>query len=198
MDLTLILFIIGWVLIFLFVIGIGLIAFYSQRIDKCRTWKTLYCRAGQSDGWRCTNIEGSTNITTLADTLADVKNKTELVPCPSSDDTGIGTSKVYASYVLKPNPDPAIFCDTTRPDAENPIGCRTGGVLGALLNFPGDPLINDDQKVTPLDVFNWYCRADLPKNSDLSAKRAAWKAFIKQNVDFQVSQPIQFTGQAQP
>lgn len=199
MDLTLILFIIGWVLIFLFIIGVGLIAFYSQRVDACRTWKTLYCRARPTDGWRCTNLGSSKAETTLADTLLDVKNKTELVPCPSLDDTGTGTTKVYASYVLKPNPDNTIFCDTKQDDSVLPLGCKSTGPLAALKSFPADPLIvPTDGKVKPSDIFAWYCNPLKNKNSDSSAKRTAWKAFIEQNIDFQLSQPITFLGQAGP
>jgi hypothetical protein len=196
---TITLFIIGWVLIFFFVIAILLIAFYSSRIDQCRTYATLYCYAREEDGWRCTNIGGATPFTTLASTLADVADKTQLVPCPSTDDVkGTGTAgTVYASYVLAPST--TGTCDTNISDALLPDGCKSTLTLADLKAVPGDPyLVPAGGIVTAQSVFNWYCNPLLPHALDNSAKRAAWLAFIRANPDFQKSQQIVFTGNTGP
>jgi hypothetical protein len=188
-------FIICWVLVLIFIIGITLILFYSKRIDQCRTWKVLYCRADQQ-GWRCTNLDTSNPTTTLADNIANVQDKTKLVPCPSNQDTPASgsTPAVYASYVLAP--DPTGVCDTTKPDNLLPDGCKSTGVLGVLRNFPSDPLVvPSNGLVTGQTVFDWFCNANLPANTDTSNKRTAWKNFLALNPDFQLSTPVTFIGQ---
>ena len=186
-------FILCWVLVLIFIIGVTLILFYSKRIDQCRTWKVLYCRADQQ-GWRCSNLDTSNPTTTLADTISNVQNTTKLVPCPSNADTPASgsTPAVYASYVLAP--DPTGTCDTTKPDSQLPVGCQSA-TIATLTNFPGDPLtIPANNLITGIDLFNWYCNASLPPAGQTSDKRAVWMNFIKLNPSFQTSQNVVFLG----
>jgi hypothetical protein len=192
-DLNLILYIVGWVLILIIVIAITVVVYFSTRINQCRTNQILYCYANQTNGWRCTNTSGSTPTTTLADTISAVQNTTQLVPCPSTADKP-GPPIVYASYVLAPSA--TGVCNTNLPDNQLPAGCKSTGPLAALVNFPGDPyVIPPDGLVTAQSIFNWYCNPALPPNADNSTKRADWMNFIALNPDFQVSQPVTFVGQ---
>lgn len=187
-------FILCWVLVFFFIIGISLILFYSKRIDQCRTWKVLYCRADQQ-GWRCSNLDTTNPTTTLADTITNVQNNTKLVPCPSNQDVPASgsTPAVYASYVLAP--DPAGFCDTTKADSLQPEGCKST-TLAPLINFVGDPLVvPTDGKVTGQTIFDWYCNPSKPPNDTTSTKRTTWKNFLTLNSNFQISQSVVFQGQ---
>jgi hypothetical protein len=192
-----VLYIIGWILILLFIVGLTLVIFYSRRIDQCRTYKTLYCHATEANGWRCTNADPANPTTTLAAQIAGVQSTVGLVPCPSNADTpASGTNPaVFASYVLAPADDGTANCNTNLPDSQLPDGCKSTGPLKALINFPGDPLVVPSNGIVlPSTVFNWYCDPTMGPNSDLSTKRAAWKAFIALNPDFQKSQPIVFAG----
>ena len=186
-------FILCWVLVLIFIIGVTLILFYSKRIDQCRTWKVLYCRADQQ-GWRCSNLDTSNPTTTLADTISSVQNTTKLVPCPSNADTPASgsTPAVYASYVLAP--DPTGTCDTTKPDSQLPVGCQSA-TIATLTNFPGDPLIIPSSGIiNGENIYQWYCNASLPPAGQTSDKRLKWMNFIKLNPSFQTSQNVVFLG----
>ena len=186
-------FILCWVLVLIFIIGVTLILFYSKRIDQCRTWKVLYCRADQQ-GWRCSNLDTSNPTTTLADTISNVQNTTKLVPCPSNADTPASgsTPAVYASYVLAP--DPTGTCDTTKPDSQLPVGCQSA-TIATLTNFPGDPLIIPSSGIiNGENIYQWYCNASLPPAGQTSDKRLKWMNFIKLNPSFQTSQNVVFLG----
>lgn len=187
-------FILCWVLVLIFIIGVTLILFYSKRIDQCRTWKVLYCRADQQ-GWRCSNLDTSNPTTTLADTISNVQNTTKLVPCPSNADTPASgsTPAVYASYVLAP--DPTGTCDTTKPDSQLPVGCQSA-TIATLTNFPGDPLtINSSKILNGTDLFNWYCNPNKAPASMDSNKRAVWKNFLSLNPNMTISKSVNFIGQ---
>jgi hypothetical protein len=189
-------YLLGWFFILLIVIAITLILLYSKRIDQCRTWKTLYCRSGQSDGWRCTSLSGPNPTVTLGDTIASVQDTTKLVPCPSSDDIpASGSTPIqYASYVLAP--DPTGTCDTTQSDANLSEGCKSTGPLAALKTFPGNPLVIPTSGIiNGQNIFDWYCDSTRVKNADDSAKRAAWIAFTDLNPDFTLSKSVTFLGQ---
>lgn len=175
------LYVFGWILLCLIIIGAGLIILFGRQIDQCRTSKVLYCYAGDN-GWRCDSAT-TPGAYTLKDQLANM-----ITNCGPIDCTTLGDALpvVPGKTLFSILPFDTNFSCSTVGGSCDPL---TDATSNTVLNFPGDPLTPTNGKITGEDLMSWFCN---PNKEATAAKIIALNSYTHAHPDAYLCKKVVF------